>query len=267
MDLGRHLRELSRVRFGVAACTLIALFSALSMSYQISLFPPGLKTRSLMIAAASTEVLVDTPTSLVLDLRQDTHDVQALTDRAVLIGNVLASAPVLSFIERRAGLPQGVIKAETPRTPNSPRAFETTDNKKKTSDLLRSTDQYRLDIEANPTVPVLKLYAQAPSAKAAGQLANAAVVGLRDYLQQLAVGQGINPRSRVNVAQLGTARGKVINDGVSLQLTFVAFLFFFFASAAAAIFVARVRKGFKLADERDTEAAPARPRGSGQRSA
>lgn len=251
MELGRHLRELSRLRFGVAACVLLATFAALSVSYKVSFVPPGIESRSLTMAAASTEVLVDTPTSVVLDLRQDTNDVEGLTNRSVLIGNVMASAPVLEYIGRRAGVAAGVIKATTPRTPNAPRPFETPDTKKKAADLLASTEQYRLNIEANPTVPVLKIYAQAPSARAAGELANAAVDGLRDYLTQVAHEQGIPVDKQVRVQQFGRARGTVINSGVGVQATVLAFVFFFAGSAAAAIFVSRVRRGFKLADEHD----------------
>jgi hypothetical protein len=256
MELGRHLRELSRLRFGVAICVLIATFAALSVSYKISLLPPHVHQRSLEMAAASTEVLVDTPTSVVLDLRQDTSDVGSLTNRAVLIGNVMASAPVRAYIGHRAGVPGEDIRATTPRTPNAPRPFETPENKKKAADLLASTDQYRLNIEANPTVPVLKIYAQAPSALAAGELANASVDGLRDYLAQVARSQRIPPSKRVRIEQFGRARGTVVNGGVSLQATTIAFVFFFAVSAAAAIFVSRVRRGFKLAEERETLDAP-----------
>jgi hypothetical protein len=256
MELGRHLRELSRLRFGVAACLLIATFAALSTSFKISLVPPKLEQRSLQMATASTEIFVDTPTSLVLDLRQNTADIESLTNRAVLIGNVMASPPVRAYIGRRAGVPADAVKTTTPRTPNSPRPLETAGNKKTSADLLASTDQYRLDIESNPTVPMLNVYAQAPSAKAAGELANAAVDGLRDYLTQVATSQGIPPGTQVRVEQLGRARGKVINSGVNLQASGLAFLFFFAISAAAAIFISRVRRGFELAGGPGSEAAP-----------
>lgn len=249
MNLGRHLRELSRLRYGVSVCLLLATFAALLVSYEVSFFPPGLQPRSLQMASATTDALVDTPTSVVLDLRQDTSDIDSLTNRAVLLGNVMASAPVRQYIARRAGVHADLIKATTPRTPNAPRPFATRDNKRKASDLLASTDQYRLNIEANPTVPVLKIYSQAPTAKAAAALANGAVDGLRDYLNQIATSQGIDKRTQVRVKQLGRARGAVINGGVSLQATVIVFVLFFFAAAAAAIFISRVRRGFMLADE------------------
>jgi hypothetical protein len=253
MELGRHLRELTRLRVGVVICVLVATFAALSVNYKISLLPPGLHQRSLTMAAASTEVLIDTPTSVVLDLRQNTGDMDALTNRSVLIGNVMASTPVRAYIGRRIGQPGDAIQATTPRTPNSPRPFQTAENRKRTTDLLASTDQYRLNIVSDPTVPVLTIYAQAPSARAAGELANAAVDGLRDYLGQVGRSQRIPDAAQIRVAQLGRARGTVINGGVGVQATMLAFLFFFAVAAAATIFVARVRRGFRLAEEHDNE--------------
>jgi hypothetical protein len=250
MEFGMHLRELSRLRIGAAVCLLLAVFAAVSVSYKISLLPPALGARSIELAAASTQVLVDTPTSLVLDLGQDTNDIEALTNRAVLIGNVMASPPVLTYIGRRAGIPPDAIRAVTPRTPNSPRPLATEDNRKSSHDLLASTNQYRLNIESDPTVPVLRIYAQAPSAKAAGELANASVDGLRDYLLQVARLQGIDPRKQVRVEQLGRADGKVINASMRWQATLLTFLIVLALSAAAAIFIGRVRKGFKITEAR-----------------
>jgi hypothetical protein len=245
MEFGMHLRELSRLRHGVVACLLLATFAAICTSYKISLLPPGLSQRSLTMAAASTEVIVDTPTSLVLDLRQDTSDIDSLTNRSVLLGNVMASPPVVLYIARRASVPANSIKATTPRTPNSPRPFETERTKKRSSDLLASTNQYRVDIESDPTVPILKIYAQAPTAKAAGQLANASVDGLRDYLSQVARFQRVDRRQQVRVVQLGRPEGKVINDGIRWQLMAMVFLVVLGCSSAAAIFLARVREGFR----------------------
>jgi hypothetical protein len=255
MDFGMHLRELSRFRIAALACLLLAMYAAISISYKIGLLPPGLSPRSLAMAAATTELLVDTPTSLVLDLNEDTSDIDSLTNRSVLLGNVMASPPVVLYIARRAGIPPNDIKATTPRTPNQPRPFETERNKKRSSDILASTNQYRIDIESDPTVPVLKIYAQAPTAKAAGELANASVDGLRDYLRQVAKAQRVDVSQQVRVVQLGRADGKVINGGIRWQLMAMTFIIVFGLSAAAAIFMGRVRQGFRMADERELATA------------
>ncbi|MEA2138470.1 MAG: hypothetical protein QOG56_1620 [Solirubrobacteraceae bacterium] len=254
MDLGRHLHEFWRLRRGAVICLLVAGYAALSMSYEISVFPPGLAPRSLQMASASTQVLVDTPRSTVIDLRQDLFDIESMTNRAVLLGNVMASEPVLAYIARRAGIAPGAIRASTPRTPNSPRPFAAPGQEARTSDLLRSTNQYRLSIEADPTVPVLKIYAQAPTARASAALANAAADGLRDYVEQIAGSQRVAKRMQVRIEQLGRARGAVINDGVRWQVALLTFLGALAASAATGVFLARVRRGWKLAQAEEAHA-------------
>lgn len=267
MELGRHLAELWRIRHAVAGCLALALVAAVVVTHKVSLLPPKLSPRALEIASASTDVLVDTPTSVVLDLRQDLFDITSLTNRAVLLGNVMASPPVLDYIGRRAGVHPDAIRAVTPRTPNSPRPFVSPGNEKRSSDLLRSTAQYRLSIEANPTVPVLKIYSQAPTAKAAQELANASVDGLRDYLAQDAAARGVQRDNQVRLVQLGRADSAVINGGVRFDVALLTFLAVFTLAATAAIFLARVRRGFELAEreqrcaqrasigERDTRSA------------
>src|SRR3954465_11234590 len=63
MQLGRHLRELWRLRLGVAISFALALFLAVSSIAHVGLLPPKARSRQLEIAAASTRVLVDSPRS------------------------------------------------------------------------------------------------------------------------------------------------------------------------------------------------------------
>lgn len=256
MELGRHLRELWRLRAGAVVCALLGLIAALSLSYKISIFPPGLSSRTLQMASASTEALVDTPHSTVLDLRQDLFDIESLTNRAVLLGNVMASEPVVAYIARRAGVPAAAIRVTTPRTPNSPRPITAPGEEAKTSDLVRSTNQYRVSIIADPTVPILRIYSQAPTAKAAGELANAVVDGTRDYLDREASTLNVAQSKQVRFTQLGRAHGAVINKGVRLQVTLLSFLIVSGLAAAAAIFMSRVHRGWKVAEEEEGHGDP-----------
>ena len=174
---GNGCRELWRLKAGVAVCLMLALIAAVWSLENISLFPPKLTARSLEMATASTHVVVDTPRSTLLDLRQDTYELEALTKRAVLLGNVIANGPVKESIARRAGIPVEVLRVEAPLTAKQPRPRIEGGKEKKASDILRSTDQYRLNIQANPTAPVFDIYAQTPTTESAEALANAAVDG------------------------------------------------------------------------------------------
>jgi hypothetical protein len=257
MQLGRHLRELWRLRIGVLIVFALALFVALSSIDRVSLFPPGVKGgRQLEIAAASTRVLIDSPRSEIIDLRTDTYDLTSLTSRADLIGNVMASAPVREYIARRARIDPLRIQAVSPITANVPRSLVEPGSEKRASDILRSTDQYRLDIQASPSVPILSVSSQAPNKEAAERLANGAVDGLRDYLRALAVRQGTDPNKQIRLEQLGRARGGVINHGIGLQIALVAFIFVFALGCCAVLFLARVYRGWSAAADEDGGDAP-----------
>jgi hypothetical protein len=245
MAIGKYLGELRRLRFGVTACLLVAIFGGASAFYKIGFLPPDLKPRELEIATASTQVLVDTPSSTVLDLRQDTYSFQSMTNRTVLLGNVMASQPVLEYIGKRAHVAPEEILAQTPLTPEFPRPFAEVGKEKKSSDITRSADQYRLSIHANPTVPILEVVAQAPDARAAAALANAAVGGLRDYLADVARTQHVARRQRVTLEQLGKPHGEVINNGSSWQAAFLFFLVGFGVASGVLVFGARVRRGWR----------------------
>lgn len=248
MRLGMHLRELWRLKVGLGIALLVALIAATQILYGISLFPPGLERRSLDVATASTHVLVDTPRSTMIDLRQNVYEIQSLSQRAVILGNVMASPPVREYIGRRIGVAPERIGAAGPLTPDQPRAIEGTESEPHTSDILKRPDEYRLSIQANPTVPVLDIYAQAPDAEAAKDLANAAVDGLQDYLDAVAVERGTAAINQVELEQLGRARSGVINDGAGVTIALVVFALVFAVSSAAVVFVARVRRGWAASE-------------------
>jgi hypothetical protein len=247
MGFGMHLRELWRLRWGVVVATLVGLVGALWSVNEISLAPPELTPRSVETAAASTRVLVDTPRSMVLDLRQGTYDFDAMRNRALLIGNVMASRTVREHIAREVGVPADALQVTPPRTPEAPRPRAEVGQEKRATDILKSNDEYRLDIQTNATVPILDVYAQAPTARSAEELANAAVAGTRLYVDQAALSEGTGRGQRVELRQLGAAHGKVLNSGVSVQVGVLAFILFFAVSCAAVMALARIRRGWRMA--------------------
>ena len=255
MDLGRHLHELWRMRKSLVAAVALAALAAVWSVAQISLVPPGLRSRSLEIATASTAVVVDTPKSTLLDLRQDTYAIQSLRNRAVLLGSVMDSTPVRDFIARRAHVAPGALRIVAPRTPEEPRARFKADDQQHVSDILKANDQFRIDVEANPTVPILTLYTQAPTQAAAEDLANSAVDGLHDYLEALAQKAGTTVADQVRLTQLGRASGGVINKGVRLQVALLSFVIVLAVTCAATLVLARLGRGWRLAALLEREAA------------
>ncbi|HEY4096001.1 MAG TPA: hypothetical protein VGM33_10840 [Baekduia sp.] len=256
MQLGRHLRELWRLRLFVGLGGLLALFVAVFSVARIQLDPPGLTSRNIGLAAASTRVLVDTPKTMVLDLGVDTTNFDSITNRALLVGNVMATVPVRSFIARRAGVPANLLEMSSPVTPAWPRPLASS-GKRKTSDILKSLDEYRISIQVNPTVPIIDIYAVAPDTKSAQHLANGTVDGMRDYLQFLAGRQKVAPAQQVHLEQLGPATGGLVDQGVGRKVLVLTFLLAWAAATLAVVFVSRVRRGWRLEAQSERAARPA----------
>jgi hypothetical protein len=248
MELGKHLRELFRLRVAVAVCFVLAAFTAVSASYKIHLSAFELEPRGVEIASATSEVLVDTPLSTAVDLRQGGTDIEAMTRRATLLGNVVATPPVIRSIAERANVPATAIRVQPPLTPDFPRPVPKPGEERSSRDLLRVPEEYRINVQTDPSVPVLRFIAQAPTAETAEALADGAVGGLQEYLDAIAAAQNTATANRVRLEPLGRAQGTVINHGVRIQLSAVAFIVVFGLSAAAAVFLARVRRGWREAD-------------------
>jgi hypothetical protein len=254
MSAGTRIRELWRMRPYVAASAVLALVVAIWSVAHVSLFPPRVESRSLEMATAATHVVVDKPRSTILDLRADTYSLEALRQRAVVLGNVIANGEVRDAIARHAHVPSDELQIEPPLTPDQPRAVVASTDRKHATDLLASTDQYRLSIQANPTVPMLDIYAQAPNASSAALLANTTVEQLRGYLAELAASERTPELHQIQLLQLGHAQGEVINAGIDVQVAVLVFAITFAIACASLIFVSRVKDGWRAESLRERAA-------------
>ena len=251
MRFGIRLRSLWQIRRWVVACAAYGVLAAVLSVAQISAFPFDVKSRSLKMATASTQVVVDTPRSTLFDIRQDTVGIEALTNRALLLGNVMASPQVRADIARRAGVPFEKLQILPPITPKQPRVLAEAGHARRSSDILKLNGEYRLYIKANPTVPFLQIYAQTPTARSAAALANASVAGMETYLGKRARSTRTPGAEQVRLTQLGRAEGAVVNGGIAWRVAFLVFLVVFGLSCATVIWVRRVYKGWRLATLRE----------------
>lgn len=258
MQLGRHLRELWGHRIGLIASLILALCATLWSVGKVSVFPPSVKPRVLSVSAANTRALVDAPHSAVLDLKTTTQSMVGMTNRGVLIGNVMASEPVREYIGRRAGIPGELLQVASPVTPDFPRPLASS-GKKSPRDIMKSPNEYRLSIQANPTVPIVDIYAEAPTPELAQALANGAVDGMQDYLKDVATAQHVPADRRVRLEQFGRAKGAEINPGIRLKLGVLTFLFVFAAASVTVLAFERVRQGWKLESVGRRDAANSSP--------
>jgi hypothetical protein len=247
MRLGIYLRELCGHKLGLAACAAIAAVATMQIAYGVTVFPPGAGGGSLNVASASTRVIVDTPKSTAVDPLTDAYTIESLSNRALILGNVMASLPVRQYIAGRAGISAEQIRVEPPLTPEQPRAMVDSAHAPHVSDILKRPGEYRLSIQADPTAPVLDIYALAPTGGEATKLADASVDGLRDYLASVATREETPKSDQVRLEQLGRAEGGSIDAGSPLQIAILTFVVAFALACLGMLFLVRMRRGWENA--------------------
>jgi hypothetical protein len=230
------MRQVWRLKLGMGLSLVLALLAAIW-----SVSRPGLE-----MATAHTEVLVDTPQSIMTNLRQSSYSIDGLVNRAVVLGNVIASTPVEAKIAQRANVPAALLRIQGPITVHVASLPLTAQDTRSVTDITKSNEQYRIQIDANPTVPMLDIYAQTPTAQSAAALANAAVDELKAYLAGLASSQATPASDQVRIEQMGRATGMVVNPGVKYQLALLVFILTFLLACATAIVISRIRAGWRL---------------------
>jgi hypothetical protein len=229
------MRQLWRLKLGTGLSLVVALLAAIW-----SVSQSGLE-----MATAHTEVLVDTPQSIMTNLRENAYSIDGLVNRAVVLGNVIASTRLEARIAQRANVPAALLQIQAPTTPTVASLPVQSQNPRSTTDILKSNEQYRIAINANPTVPMLDIYAQTPTAQGAAALANAAVDELKAYLAGLASSQATPANDQIRIEQLGRATGTVINPGVKYQAALLVFILTFLLGSATTIFISRIRAGWR----------------------
>jgi hypothetical protein len=243
---------LARVRVRTVGLSLLAatLASALAL-YRPTVSPLGLHLRSLQIAAASTTLLVGSARSLPLS----SDGYSAAENSAVLAGNVLVSPAVTDYIGARLGIDPKSIQTSAPVTDNNPAALIQPGSSGGPLDVVKPPDRYRLEVQVDPTVPVLLIYSQGPSGARAAALANAAAQGLIRYLRQTQRDAGVPATQRINVEQIGTAQGRTVQTDGLPQIALLVFVAAFAASLSLMTAIAERRSLWRWLD-RATAAEP-----------
>jgi hypothetical protein len=193
------------------------------------------------VSAAATHVYVDMPAPSAVNWAVD--PVPSLVQRGELLGNVMTSPPVVERIGRIAGVPPNQIGAFNRTTYPVQQAFTEVPSEQRASDIPASRLPYRIEVQAKQETPVLDVYARAPSTAVAERLANAAVVALNEYVHSLAGKEGVAAIYQVDLRQLGSARGSVVNGGMAAAVAVMAFLVAFGVAIVALRSLARRRRG------------------------
>lgn len=260
MEFARILKILWQRRRLVVLGAVIALVAAVLSVYTVGLFPPSLTSRTNVFATASTQILVDTPGSAFADLGEE---IDPLNTRASVFARFLASPVSTRLIARESKLPADAIEAQGPYEQNVPLFEQEPTAEKRSSQIIGERALYRLRFENNPNLPIISVYAQAPTREEAVTLAAAAPVALRNYIEQIQHRQHTPLSSRVEIRELGKATGGVVNAGANLQIAALVFIVVMFFWCLLLIPAHTVARGWRAASEEERRKRPPGPGGNG----
>lgn len=190
--LGKYLRELCGARVvWIPSLVVAALLAFLSMDASRRY-------------GAHTQILINSPKPGVLSTGTGITNYDWLNNGALLLGNILTSDPGDAYVARAAHVPVTSITFDDPQSYFSP-----------SPDALPKpgTPPYTVSAVSDPSVPVVDVYATAPSQAMALRLADAAYAGLHDYL----TGPGSTGTFQLQITQLG--HGHEVDAGGSSPIT------------------------------------------------
>ena len=229
--------------FVIGCCVLIAIVCAIASVSHISVLPPKVSSRQIDIATASTRLAVDLQRRpLLVDGLTNDGEYQALVRRAVLVGSLISSPPVVERIAREAGLDPEQLAATTPVTAEVEAAFTAPDSERRAAQIAGQRKPYQLEIQPEGSLPTLEVYAQAPSVREAERLADAVLPAVAAYLDELARKDGVRPGRHVRLEQLGPTRGAIVNGGARGLIAGLTFFFVLTTTCLMALGVARMRR-------------------------
>ncbi len=236
MELAKTLLKLWSLRVWIAVGAVIALLASVA---SLTLLP------SKVYATASTQLVVDAPRSALGDAQKD---LTPYTARAFVFARLMTTPQALQYIGQAAGVPGNLISASGPteltgtQATHAPTAVQGTQ-------LTSAPARYTLNFLQNPQLPTVDVYAKAPDTKRAMALANGAVSGFAAYITYLDNQSGVPAGQRIDIRQLGSATGGVVDPGASKALAFLIFVFVLALWCGLVLFATNLRAHMRLARE------------------
>jgi hypothetical protein len=176
--LGIITRQLCRARVVWIPSLVVALLLALT-SIDTS-----------RVYGAHTQILVNEPKAGILSTATGLTNFDWLNNGALLLGNIMTSDPGDDYVARAARVPVTDITFDDPQSYFLPIPAALPKP---------GAPPYTVSAVSDPSVPMVDVYATAPTQTMANRLVNAAYSGLHDYL----FGPGSTGTFQLRITQLG----------------------------------------------------------------
>jgi hypothetical protein len=256
MDTVTILRALWRRRLFVAIVAIVALLAGVMVKYQL----PSLQSRSYEVGISSAHILVDTPSSQVVNVSPRGSDTTAA--RADLLASLMVDGVVKATIAQQAGLkPAQLIATTSASTDPTPGAASGSNLPGPRAYVL--TTQV-LTNSSGDELPIIEVDTQAPNRAGAAKLAAAAVSGLGQYLNSKAALERIPDADRLQVNGLGVPQSSTADRGPSGSLALIVFVLVFVIGCGAILGITALIRGWRAASAREELGEAGPPPGGGR---
>jgi hypothetical protein len=237
-----NARSTRRRRLAAAAlvAAALAVLVTLASTCSLSVFPPGATLNGGQGAATARAFLRTNPAAPLIG----PNEFEAGAKRTILVGNLIASSPVLERIGGRLGVDPESIAATAEANESVPVAFNEPDAERRAHEILVARDPLRIDVQAQRGIPVLSVYAQAPTVGGAEELAEAAIVAANGYLRSVAAAHGVRGSAPLSLEPLGPARGGPLDPTAPYEIAMLTFLTTFGIAFGALFLLGEVRRGW-----------------------
>jgi hypothetical protein len=257
MEMLGILRELWQRKAMLVPVAIVATAVAIFAGYKV----PSFQKRSVQIGAASSQILVDSPASTLVE-GADAGSLTTLAARAQVYAQYLSSLEARSKIAAASGIPAGAISTHGPFSAEAGRANYTPQpSEGRANDILKEGRGYRLVFAAQEDVPIITVSAQAPTANAAVKLADASYIALEDYVKSLEQqatkvpnkpaptnADGHTVESGVAIRELGAPEGGTIGSSNGKILMAFAWMAVFGLGSLVVVLLPRVARQWRQLD-------------------
>ena len=193
---------------------LVAIGAVLALAAAIAL---GVRGQTATGGVASAEVLIDAQESAISDLRPETL---SLVTRSGILARVLGVDGATDMIARKAGVPASEIAVLGPApsvdgVPDQASAERAAEFSESASHLVQ--------VQREDEVPLITIFAQAPTTAGARRLADATAAALEKYVSDYHQPSTVPERRQVKVRQLGPTQASEYKETPGVVLPFVVF--------------------------------------------
>ncbi len=239
MEIVGFVRTLLQRKLVLGILLALATFAALLTAFRIS--PDGIERRSVAVGAATSQILVDSAESTLVE-GAGSDQIAALGTRARVYAQYLSSRDAVNQIAEEVGVDPRLITAHGPFSEGTGiQDYDQQGAESRARDLVDEGKEYRLVFEAQEDVPIITVYSTGPATQQALSLAQASFRVLKNYIGRLKaeaeVAEENAPPSKVPVSasavplvenivvrQLGAPEGGLVGGSADLVLMVLAFL-------------------------------------------